>query len=51
MATLWDTVQPDLVLTFVDIQQRDAVAVVNPHDAALDLVRTCLRTGDRAEQA
>ena len=46
-----DPVQPDLVLLVVSVQQRDGVAVMHPHYAALDLVRTCVRTGDQADQA
>ena len=46
-----DPVQPNLVLEVVHVQQRDGVAIIHPHDAALDLVRTYVRTGDQAEQA
>ena len=45
-----DPVQPDLVLTVVRVQQRDGVAVMHPHDVSLDLVRTGVRTGDKASQ-
>jgi hypothetical protein len=31
-----DPVQPELVLAIVHVQQRDGVAVMHPHDAALD---------------
>ena len=44
-------VQPKLVLAVGHVQHRDGVAVRHPHDAALDLMRTCVRTGDQADKA
>jgi hypothetical protein len=46
-----DRVQPNLVLALVRVEQRDGVAVRYAHDAALDLLRTCVRVGDQADQA
>ena len=49
---LWgvDPIQPDLVLALLGVQQRDAVAVMDPHDTALDGMRAGLRTAHQTSQ-